>query len=175
MIAHFDDFCLWVYVLVDDMSKELAGHLRRPGPDPKCSDSELIAICFIGECLGWDVETELLSHMQAHRDKFPIIPEQSRFNRRRRNLMCVINEMRRMMLARTELYWDEHCVVDSLPVPVVKFHLAPQARARWSDWGADFGPVPSKKEMIFGYKLHMLSGHGGSAASHWGASLSTSS
>ena len=23
MIAHFDDFCLWVYVLVDDMYKEL--------------------------------------------------------------------------------------------------------------------------------------------------------
>jgi len=71
MIAHFDDFCLWVYVVVDDMCKELKGHLRRPGPEPECSDSELIAICPVGECLGWDVETELLSHMQAHRDKFP--------------------------------------------------------------------------------------------------------
>ena len=161
MIAHFDDFCLWVYVLVDDMYKELEGHLRRPGPKPACSDSELIAISLIGECLRWDVETELLSHMQAHRDKFPIIPEQSRFNRRRRNLMGTINEMRRMMLARTELYYDEHCVVDSLPVPVVKFHLAPQSRIRWSDWGADYGAVPSKKEMIFGYKLHMLITLGG--------------
>ena len=161
MIAHFNDFCLWVYVLVDDMYKELEGHLRRPGPKPKCSDSELIAISLIGECLGWDVETELLSHMQAHRDKFPIIPDQSRFNRRRRNLMGTINKMRRMMLARTELYWDEHCVVDSLPVPVVKFHLAPQSRIRWSDWGADYGPVSSKKIMIFGYKLHMLITLGG--------------
>ena len=161
MIAHFNDFCLWVYVLVDDMYKELEGHLRRPGPKPACSDSELIAISLIGECLGWDVETELLSHMQAHRDKFPIIPDQSRFNRRRRNLMGTINEMRRMMLARTELYWDEHCVVDSLPVPVVKFHLAPQSRIRWSDWGADYGPVSSKKIMIFGYKLHMLITLGG--------------
>ena len=161
MIAHFDDFCLWVYVLVDDMCKELEGHLRRPGPEPECSDSELIAICLIGECLGWDVETELLSHMQAHRDKFPIIPEQSRFNRRRRNLMWIINEMRRMMLARMELYRDAHCVVDSLPIPVVQFHLAPQSRARWSAWGADFGPVPSKKVMIFGFKLHLLITMGG--------------
>ncbi len=32
MIAHFNDSCLWVYVLVDDMYKELEGHLRRPGP-----------------------------------------------------------------------------------------------------------------------------------------------
>ena len=68
MIAPFDDFCLWVYVLVDDMCKELEWQLRRPRPEPECSDSELIAICLVGECLGWDVETELLSHMQAHQD-----------------------------------------------------------------------------------------------------------
>ena len=37
MIAHFDDFCLCVYVLVDDMYKELEGQLRRPGPEPECS------------------------------------------------------------------------------------------------------------------------------------------
>ena len=66
-----------------------------------------------------------------------------------------------MMLSRTKLYWDEHCVVDSLPVPVVKFHLAPQSRIRWSDWGADYGSVSSKKIMIFGYKLHMLITLGG--------------
>ena len=49
--------------------------------------------------------------MQAHRDKFPILPEQSRFNRRRRNLMWIINEMRRMMLAQMDLFGDEQCVL----------------------------------------------------------------
>lgn len=71
MIAHFDNFCLWVYVLIDDICKELEGHLRGPGPEPECRDSELIANCLIGECLGWDVETVLLSHMQAHRESHP--------------------------------------------------------------------------------------------------------
>ena len=28
----------------------------------------MIAISLIGECLGWDVETELLSHLQGHRE-----------------------------------------------------------------------------------------------------------
>ena len=161
MIAHFDDFCLWTYVLVDDMSQVLERHLRRPGPEPACSDSELIAICLIGECLGWDVETELLSHMQAHRDKFPILPEQSRFNRRRRNLMWIINEMRRMMLAQMDLFWDEQCVLDSLPIPVVQFHLAPQSRGNWSAHGANYGKVSSKKMTVFGFKLHMLITIGG--------------
>ena len=161
MIAHFDDFCLWVYVLVDDMCKELEEQLRRPGPEPECSDSELIAICLIGECLGWDVETELLSHMQAHKDKFPILPEQSRFNRRRRNLMWIINEMRRMMLAQMELFRDEQCVLDSMPIPVVQFHLAPQSRGDWPVHGANYGKVSSKKMTIFGFKLHMLITMGG--------------
>ena len=45
------------------MSKEVERHLRRPGREPGCSDSGLTAISLIGECLGWDVETELLGHM----------------------------------------------------------------------------------------------------------------
>ena len=151
MIAHFDDFCLWVYVLVDDMCEVLEEHLRRPGPEPACSDSELIAICLIGECRGWDVETELLSHMQAHRDKFPILPEQSRFNRRRRQLMWIINELRRKTLAHMVRSQDEQCVLDSMPIPVVQFHLA---RGDWPVHGANFGKISSKKAMIFG--LHLL-------------------
>ena len=161
MIAHLDDFCLWVYVLVDDMCQALERHLRRPGPKPAWSDSELIAICLIGECLGWDVETELRNHMQAHRDKFPILPKQSRFNRRRRNLMAIMNEMRRMMLAQMDLFRDQHCVLDSLPIPVVQFHLAPQSRGDWPAHGADYGKITSKKMTVYGFKLHMLITKGG--------------
>ena len=87
MITDFADFCLYVYVIVDDIVQGLEPYLRRPGPAPNISDSELIALCLIGECKGWDMETELLSNMIAHRDLFPEVPEQSRFNRRRRNLM----------------------------------------------------------------------------------------
>lgn len=161
MITHIDDFCLWVCVLVDDMCQEPGDELRRPGPKSVCSDSELIAICLIGECLGWDVETELLSHMQAHRKAFPNLPEQSRFNRRRRQLQWVINRMRSMMLARMDISQDRHCVIDSLPIPVVQFHLAPNARGDWPAYGANFGKIPSKKETVFGYKLHLLTTAGG--------------
>ena len=66
-----------------------------------------------------------------------------------------------MMLARMELFWDEQCVVDSLPIPVAQFHLAPQSRGDWRVHGANYGKVSSKKMMIFGYKLHMLITLGG--------------
>jgi hypothetical protein len=156
MISDFDDFCLYVYVIVDDLCQQMAALLRRPGPAPVCSDSELIALCLIGECKGWDVETELLSNMQAHRDLFPHLPEQSRFNRRRRQLMLVVNTLRRLLLTQLDLAQDQQCVIDSLPIPVVQFHLVPGSRGDWPAYDAHFGKVPTKKQTIYGYKLHLL-------------------
>jgi hypothetical protein len=65
MISEFDDFCLYVYVIVDMIVQQVAPLLKRSGPEPACSDSELIALSLIGECKGWDMETELLGNMQA--------------------------------------------------------------------------------------------------------------
>lgn len=161
MISEFDDFCLYVYVIVDTIVQQLAPFLKRPGPEPTCSDSELIALSLIGECKGWDVETELLSNLQAHRALFPHLPSQSRFNRRRRNLMAITNLMRRLLLAQLDVTQDRQCVIDSLPIPVVQFHLVPGSSGEWPAYGANFGRIASKQETIFGYKLHLLITLGG--------------
>jgi len=161
MIHDFDDFCLYMFVVVDDICQEIEPLLRRPGPEPKCSDSELITMALVGECRGWDMETDMLSHWQEHRDLFPHIPSQSRFNRRRRNLMEIINLIRRIVLKQLDLAQERLCVIDSLPVPVVKFHLVPSSTGDWKAHGAEFGKVSSKKETIFGYKLHLLTTIGG--------------
>jgi Transposase DDE domain len=161
MITDFDDFCLWVYYIVDEIYQAIEPMLGLRGPHPVCSNSELLAMSIIGECRGWDLETNLLSEMYEHRDLFPNIPEQSRFNRRRRNLMMVVNLIRQTLLADLDLAQDRQCVIDSLPVPVVHFHLVPSSTGEWSTYGADFGKVPSKKQTIFGYKLHLLITMGG--------------
>src|SRR5262249_60083641 len=54
-----------------------------------------------------------------------------------------------------------HCALDSLPVPVVRFHLVPGSGGDWDVHGAAFGVVPSKKQTIYGYKLHLLVTFGG--------------
>lgn len=157
MIEDFTDFCLYMYVIVDDFWKEIAPMFKRPGPAPECSDSELLTMVLVGECRGWDLETELLSHWQSHRDLFPVIPSQSRFNRRRRYLYQAFNLVRRAVLHQLDLRLDRHCVIDSLPVEVVQFHLVPSSTADWQGYGASFGKVPSKNnQTIFGYKLHLL-------------------
>ena len=156
MIDNFDDFCLWMYVIVDDIWQQIAPYFERPGPEPICSDSELLTMALVGECRGWDVETELLSHWRDHQDKFPHIPSQSRFNRRRRHLKDAIVLIYRAILSDLDLAQDRQCVIDSLPVPVVQFHLAPQAASEWHIHDADYGKVSSKQITIFGYKLHLL-------------------
>ena len=161
MITDFEDFCTWMYVIVDDIWQQIAPLFKRPGPKPKCSDSELLTMAIVGECRGWDVETEMLCHWKEHRDLFPNIPSQSRFNRRRRNLMMAFNLIRRTVLRMLDLAQDTQCVIDSLPIPVVQFYLVPTSTGDWKAHGATFGKVPSKKETIFGYKLHLLITVGG--------------
>jgi hypothetical protein len=161
MIADFDDFCLWVYVIVDTFYQQVEPLLHRRGPQAVCSDSEVISMSVIGECRGWEQETELLSQMQDHQDKFPHIPTQSRFNRRRRNLMWVTNVIRRLLLSQLDVAQDPQCVIDSLPIPVVQFHLVPGSTGEWPAYAADFGRIESKKETIYGYKLHLLITFGG--------------
>lgn len=160
-ITNFDDFSLWVYCIVEDTWQQIAHLFRRPGPNPLCSDSELMAMTLIGECKGWDVEMNLLSEWQAHRDLFPYIPSQSRFNRRRRQLMYAFNLVRRVMLRMLDVAQDRQCCIDSLPVPVVQFHLVPGASSEWAINGATFGRVSSKKQVIFGYKMQLLVTLGG--------------
>jgi IS5 family transposase len=146
-----------MYVIVDDIWKELAPKFKRPGPKPMCSDSELLAMALIGECRGWDLETDLLGHWHSHRDLFPVIPSQSRFNRRRRFLHRAFNQVRKAVLYKLDLSHDPQCAIDSLPVEVVQFHLVPSSTGDWKGPGAAFGKVTSKNDQtIFGYKLHLL-------------------
>ena len=76
MLQDFDDFCLWTYVVVDDIWQEIGKVMRRPGPEPRCSDSELMTMTLVGECRGWALETELLASIpcvvSAHSDAEPV-------------------------------------------------------------------------------------------------------
>jgi hypothetical protein len=162
MIDNFDDFCLWMYVMVDDIWREIAPSFKRPGPKPSsCSDSELLAMALISECRGWDVETEMLSYWREHLDLFPRQPSQSRFNRRRRALTQAFNLIRQAVLKDLDWAQTYDRVLDSLPIAVVAFHHAPRASRQWRMYDASFGKVTSKQQTFFGYKLHLLLSNSG--------------
>ena len=161
MIADFDDFCTWMFVLIDDLWHVIGPLYRRPGPPSACSDSELLTMALVGECREWDKETNLLAEWQNYRHLFPVIPERTRFNRRRRNLMGAINHLRQMVLRVLDVAQDGQCLIDSLPVPVVQFHLVPSSTGDWAAHGATFGRCATKQQTIYGYRLHLLVTLGG--------------
>lgn len=161
MITDFDDFCTWMFVLIDDIWLVLGPLYRRPGPLSDCSDSELLTMAIVGECREWDKETNLIAEWQNYRHLFPSIPERTRFNRRRRNLMGALNHLRQMVLKVLDVAQDGQCVIDSLPVPVVQFHLVPSSTGDWAAHGATFGRCATKKQTIYGYRLHLLITLGG--------------
>jgi len=148
-----------MYVIVDDIWQQIAPLFDRP--EPLCSDSELLSMALIGECRGWNLETEMLSQWREHRHLFPNIPSQSRFNRRRRNLMHAFNLIRQVTLKSLDIAQDRQCVIDSLPLPVVQFYLVSSSTGDWRAFEATYGKVPSKKQTIFGFKLHLLITLGG--------------
>lgn len=165
MIADFTDLCTYLYVLTDEAYREVAApYDTRPGPEAAFSDSELITLTLAAELVGLATETRFLAYVRRnHRTLFPLLPERSRYNRRRRQLIEVTNRIRSAIMARLwrvlEAEGRDLCVVDSVPVPVVGYHHA-AGDHRW--WGeADFGRVPSKKQHVYGFKLHLLISHCG--------------
>ena len=76
-------------------------------------------------------------------------------------MSLAFNLIRRTALQLLDVARDPHCVIDSLPIPVMQFYLVPSSTGDWRAHQATFGMVPSKGETIFGYKLHLLITVGG--------------
>ncbi len=160
MIQTFEDLCTYAYVTVDELFQTyVQPYDHRPGPRSAFSDSEVITLTLVAEVVGLDDETVFLDYVaRNHRALFPLLPDRSRYNRRRRALGEAVNTIRRhirdWLLALLPPDDRPLCVLDSLPVPVVGFHHA-QGRHRWYGW-ATYGYNATKKQTIYGFKLHLL-------------------
>jgi len=74
-----------------------------------------------------------------------------------------VTALRGRVLPALALAGDRQCVVDSVPVPVMGYPLVPGAHNAGTgrSWGADVGGIASKKQHLFGYRLHLLVTVGG--------------
>jgi hypothetical protein len=160
MIQTFEDLCTYAYVIVDELFQaSVLPHDHRPGPRSTFSDSEVITLTIVAELVSLDDETLFLNYVaRNHRALFPLLPDPSRYNRRRRALGEATNTIRRQLLGflLALLPPDERplCVLDSLPLPVVGFHHA-RGQHRWYGW-ARYGYNATKKQPFYGFKLHLL-------------------
>jgi hypothetical protein len=155
-ITDFPMFCLWVFCVVDEWLKSQPMSKRR-GPAPTtCSDSELLTMILVGECLGWDIETEMWWFWRQRPDLFPRIPSLSRFHRRRRLLAGHMQALHQELLRRMHWADDRITVIDAFPVAVVSRAHAPHARGDWAVHEAAYGYSHTKRLAFYGYNLHVL-------------------
>jgi hypothetical protein len=130
--------------------------LKRPGPAPRLSDSEVVTLALYQELIGEPREDHFFRlHQASLQTFFPGLNERSRYNRRKRDLCSVILAVRvslQIVLDAFEL--EETAAIDSAPVPCVSYKRSKQA----SDFvgTADYGVCSSKAMKYFGYKLHSV-------------------
>src|SRR5207344_95680 len=91
-----EDLFVYVYVLIHDLITARAIAIpARPGPEPACSDAELLAIALVRHLLGRRSEAGFLAEVArdwAH--LFPRLPHQSEANRRIRWLWGAFEQFR---------------------------------------------------------------------------------
>jgi Transposase DDE domain len=148
-----------LFTIVDDTMKGssmIQDALKRPGPAPHLSDSEVITLALYQELIGEPREDHFFRlHQASLQTFFPGLNERSRYNRRKRDLCLVILAVRlSLQLVLNAFELEETAVIDSAPVPCVSYKRGKGA----SDFvgSADYGICSSKALKYFGYKLHSV-------------------
>lgn len=151
-----DILTVW-FVWVDDLYKGLCaqGMVRRDrGPHPRLSDSEVITLGLFCDTFFQGKEELALSFVRQHYlSLFPDLLEESRFNRRRRALGRVTEEIRRCLSAQLIAPMDRVRLVDTAPIPVCTYMRGNRCQ---TVRGAEYcGVIPSKRAKLFGFRLHL--------------------
>jgi|SRR6516164_9009345 hypothetical protein len=150
------DLLLEVFCLVDDQLQALdLGPLRRRGPRPALSDSEVITMELVGEFWKLDTDKDLFHFFRTyHRREFPALAGLTRttFARQAANLWAVKRRIQQRLaacLAEGDPVW----LVDSLPIDACQF-----ARATFCQrfaGQADYGYCHLRKRTFYGFRLHL--------------------
>jgi hypothetical protein len=153
-----------IFTIVDDTMKGstvIQQALKRPGPAPHLSDSELVTIALYQELIGEPREDHFFRlHQASLQVFFPGLNERSRYNRRKRDLWSVILAVRvSLQIVLDALQMEETATIDSAPVPCVGYKRSkPNSRFLGT---AGYGICSSKALKYFGCKLHSIVGLSG--------------
>jgi hypothetical protein len=151
-----DIITIW-YVHVDDAYQRLLAkrgqRLRSSGPEPTFSDSEVITVALIIETFFQGHEEVGYAFVSQYlRDLFPKLIDLDRFNQRRRELIAVVEGIRRDLRDQKVDRTDRVRLVDSAPVTLTTYSRG--ARCHSVSGKQYFGVVTSKKGKVFGLRFH---------------------
>jgi len=154
----WEDIIIFWFIQIDDGYKQLIAQrdspLRQRGPEPTMSDSEVMTISLVIETffngceeMGYTFVCQFLRHL------FPNLLNLDRFNYRRRQLVTVIEAIRRQLRQQLLDSKENVRLVDSAPVTLMTYTRGARCE---SVYGSEyFGVVTSKKGKFFGLRLHL--------------------
>lgn len=156
--GNFDKVLSILNEIINDRFLLNTGNILRPGPKPKFTDIEVMALSLTAECMGIDSENLLFSKLNTdYKEDFPYLISRRQFNDRRKDLLSLIEEVRKKMASKlnelTEIF-----TIDSMPLEVCKL-----SRMQRNKISVDFdyqkpdkGFCASQNRYVYGYKLHGL-------------------
>jgi len=149
-----EEFIIRVYCLVDDMLKNITKNhkIRQRGPSPDLSDSEIISMLIVGECLGLNQDKAIHKYFSEHwRHFFPKIQSRPSFVKQSANLWSII----KMVWEKIKGSISSHAIrlVDGIPLTVCKTTRA--NRSKLFKETASWGYCAAKDERYYGMKLHL--------------------
>jgi len=159
-VEDLEDLATTIFVILDDLYKATAPaeiQRRANKENAVMSDSEVLAVGVLGDMLEIDSENALVSFMKKNlKGLFPRMCERSRFNRLRRNLSSVTEQIWLKLNGLMAWTDDELRIIDSFPLPVCAFGRAAFRQSRFCGEGANYGHCASKKETFYGYRVHAM-------------------
>lgn len=145
-----------IFTLVDEIMKEpnVSQHLKRPGPEPQLTDSEIVTLALYQELIGENRENHFFRlHAQELATYFPHINERSRYNRRKRDLGQIFSLVKEALGLVLGLPQVKIVAIDSVPLPVMGYK---RDKSQTDFTEAEYGYCSSKALKYFGFKLHAL-------------------
>ena len=140
-----------LYVKIDD---EIGG-TRWMGRPPLLTDSELVCLAVAQALLGHHSEARWLRFARKHlAGMFPYLPQQSGYNKRLRSALPLVKRMIRELAMDSDLWFDNHLIVDSTPVPCGMSRPTVQ-RSNLAGW-AGYGYCASHSRFFWGLRLYLV-------------------
>lgn len=135
-----------------------AGNLLRPGPKPKFTDIEVIALSLTAECLGIDSELYLFAKLEAdYKEVFPFLISRRQYNDRRKSLFPWQVTIREKVVARLNGLCNLFAI-DSMPIEICKMaRMERNKMGKEKEYSQpDKGYCASQNKWFYGYKLHCV-------------------
>ncbi len=151
---------LWV-CLIYDKHPMLKYQRLSNNWQPEFTDQQIITIYLFGHFQGHFSQKRIYDYISQHfRDWFPALPSYQAFNRRLNELgeplKMLVFELAAKLTHENDLFAEQDCVVDSLPImPATRSR---SGRAKVAVGQADCGYCASKAIYYHGVKLHILAG-----------------